>query len=59
MLRCCATIKRSDVKLRVLLFFGLGGSLLVLKEFPCVVLWGPEALDWVLIPPEALELAYP
>ena len=35
-------------------------SLLVLTEFPCVVLWRPEALDCrVLIPPEALELAYP
>ena len=29
-------------------------SLLVLTEFPCVVLWRPEALDCrVLIPPEA------
>ena len=35
-------------------------SFLVLTEFPCVVLWRPEALDCrVLIPPEALELAYP
>jgi hypothetical protein len=39
---------------------GLGGVLLVLTELPCVVLWRPEALDCrALIPPEALELAYP
>ena len=39
---------------------GLGGVLLVLTEFPCVVLWRREALDCrVLIPLEALELSYP
>ena len=33
--------------------FQLGGAFLVLTEFPCVVLWRPEALDCrVLIPPD-------
>ena len=44
----------------IVCLFGLGGVFLVQTEFPCVVLWRPEALDCrVLIPPEALELAYP